>query len=236
MQDKVSPHRIFLFLFFFVFNVCHCHSVCWDAVQLLAAHLCRLTESVSVFVTAQSLCPSAKTRDTAANNSFHNGSIPIKCNNGPNIYRYIYIIIIISLFLKVRANPILVFVCILMRRWQGRGISRRLSISYDTPFTPGKESGYLLCCFTHRLGDKLQAKCACCTLGNFQHSMFETKRDKWLKPIHSANGFKRSFRETSLWLSKFANDFQQQISPLLTAATHTGTEIASKHSVSKGIL
>lgn len=29
---------------------------------------------------------------------------------------------------------------------------------------------------------------------------------------------------------------QLHISPLLTAATHTGTEIASKHSVSKGIL
>lgn len=75
----------------------------WNAVQLLAAHLCRLTESALVFVTAESLCPSAKTRDTAANNSFHNGSVPINCDNGPNIQ--------ISIdFFKVQANPILVFV------------------------------------------------------------------------------------------------------------------------------
>lgn len=136
LQDKAS-----FFLFFFTnmtfptykfiltaFPMCHCRSVCLDAVQLLRSHQRRLIKSALVFVTAHShhvpaIKGETQLQITASATALFQSSVTM-------VWIHMCINTDFSKCASEHYNGIQ------MRRWQGRG--DRLSLSDDAPFTPGE--------------------------------------------------------------------------------------------------
>lgn len=128
---------------------------CWRLI-------CVVWESPPVFVTAQSLCVVTERRDTAVNNSFDNGSVPLKCYNGPNIFSKCGLILFCFFFLRVRiisGEDEGQAACVFVADWLS-------CISDNTLLIPPIVYGYLGCCFffVHWIADELHTKCVCCTL------------------------------------------------------------------------
>lgn len=169
----------------FVWMLCSC----WRLI-------CVIWESPPVFVTAQSLCVVTERRDTAVNNSFDNGSAPLKCYNGADSFYS-------GVFLRVRIIS-----------GEDKGQAARVFVAANLQQThtqtqiliPPIVYGYLGCCFFSCTNCRQSVPVALC--GQFWSQRVQDKRNKWHVPLHPANGFKSVSQKWSLWLEPHVGDFK----------------------------